>query len=116
MTSSAFVLIDCDFPFSADIIEELKKIPEIAEFYRVQSIYDMIAKVNADSEDQLHDIVIRKVRKIEGIKNTLTMIIASKGPKRGRDKESKQIVILNLFYHYIAIAISNNNTLSKKHL
>jgi DNA-binding Lrp family transcriptional regulator len=50
----------------------------------------MIAKVNADSEDQLHEIVIRKVRKIEGIKNTLTMIIASKGPKRGRDKESKQ--------------------------
>jgi DNA-binding Lrp family transcriptional regulator len=90
-TSSAFVLIDCDFPFSPNIIEEFKKIPEIAEFYRVQSIYDMIAKVNADSEEQLHEIVIRKVREIEGIKNTLTMIIiASKGPKRERDKESKQ--------------------------
>ena len=43
----------------------------------------MIAKVNGDSEDQLHEIVIRKVRKIEGIKNTLTMIIiASKDSTR----------------------------------
>jgi DNA-binding Lrp family transcriptional regulator len=75
LTSSAFVLIDCDFPFSENIIEELKKIPEIEEFYRVQSIYDIIAKVNADSEDQINQIVARKVREIEGIKNTLTMII-----------------------------------------
>jgi hypothetical protein len=28
----------------------------------------MIAKVNADSEDQLHGIIMRKVRKIEGLK------------------------------------------------
>ena len=74
-SSSAFILIDCDFPFSENIIEELKRIPEIEEFYRVQSIYDIIAKVNADSKDQLYEIVVRKVREIEGIKNTLTMII-----------------------------------------
>jgi DNA-binding Lrp family transcriptional regulator len=81
-------LIDCGFPFSENVIEELKKIPEITEFYRVQSIYDLIAKVNADSDDQLHEIVIRKIRENEGIKNTLTMIIiASKGPKRERDRE-----------------------------
>ena len=75
-------MIDCDFPFSENVIEELKQIPEIEEFYRVQSIYDIIAKVNADSEDQLNEIVTRKVREIEGIKNTLTMIIVSKETKR----------------------------------
>jgi DNA-binding Lrp family transcriptional regulator len=68
-------------------MEELKQIPEIEEFYRVQSIYDMIAKVNADSEDHLHEIVIRKVREIEGIKNTLTLVIVSKHPKRDRERE-----------------------------
>jgi DNA-binding Lrp family transcriptional regulator len=88
LTSSAFVLIDCDFPFLENIIEELKKISEIEEFYRVQSIYDMLAKVNADSEDQLHEIVNRKLRGIEGIKNTLTMIIiASKDSKKDRERE-----------------------------
>jgi DNA-binding Lrp family transcriptional regulator len=87
LTSSAFVLIDCDFPISENVIEELKKMPEIEEFYRVQSIYDMMAKVNADSEDHLHEIVIRKVREIEGIKNTLTLVIVSKHPKRDRERE-----------------------------
>jgi DNA-binding Lrp family transcriptional regulator len=91
LTSSAFVLIDCDFPFSENIIEELKNIPEIVELYRVQSIYDIIAKVNADSEEKLHEIIIRKVREIEGIKNTLTMIIiGAERLRRERDKESKQ--------------------------
>jgi DNA-binding Lrp family transcriptional regulator len=86
LTSSAFVLIDCDFPISENVMEELKQIPEIEEFYRVQSIYDIIAKVNADSEDQLNEIVTRKVREIEGIKNTLTMIIVSKETKRDRER------------------------------
>lgn len=87
MTSSAFVLIDCDFPFSANIIEELKNIPEIVEFYRVQSIYDIIAKVDADSEEKLHEIIIRKIREIEGIKNTLTMIIIAAERPRKRQRE-----------------------------
>jgi DNA-binding Lrp family transcriptional regulator len=87
LTSSAFVLIDCDFPFSENMIEELKKIQRLQNS-RVQSIYDLIAKVNANSEDQLHEIVIRKIREIEGIKNTLTMIIiASKDAKRDRETE-----------------------------
>ena len=95
MTSSAFVLIDCDFPFLENVIEELKKIPEITEFYRVQSIYDLIAKVNADSEHQLNEVVMRKVRQTKGVKNTLTMIIISKDPKE-TEKGSKYSY-LNLF-------------------
>ena len=84
LTSSAFVLIDCDFPFSENVVEELKRYQRLKNF-RVQSIYDIIAKVNAGSEDQLNEIVTRKVREIEGIKNTLTMIIiTSKGPERLR--------------------------------
>jgi DNA-binding Lrp family transcriptional regulator len=95
LTLSAFVLIDCDFPFLENIIKELKKIPEIEEFYRVQSIYDIIAKVNADSEHQLNEVVMRKVRQTEGVKNTLTMIIISKDPKE-TEKESRYSY-LNLF-------------------
>ncbi len=74
-SSSGFVLIDCDSPFSENIIKELKKIQEIEEFYRAQCIYDIVAKVNADSKDQLNEIIVRKVREIEGMENTLTMII-----------------------------------------
>ncbi len=51
-------------------------------------IYNISAKVNTDTKDQLNEIVMRRVREIEGIKNTLTMIIiASKDAKRDRETE-----------------------------
>ena len=101
MTSTAFVLIDCDFPFSANIIEELKKIPEIAEFYRVQSIYDMIAKVNADSEDQLHGIIMRKIRENRRNMNSLTMIIIS--IQRSKKINGQRMRASNSYYNLIII-------------
>ena len=60
LTSPTFVLINCDFRFSPKVIEELKRILEILN-PRVQSIYKIIAKVNADSDEQLYEIM-RKVR------------------------------------------------------
>jgi DNA-binding Lrp family transcriptional regulator len=73
---SAFVLINCEFPFSTDVIDELKKISEIIEIYRVENIYDIIAKVNVDTEEELNEIVMTHIRGIEEVKNTLTMVIA----------------------------------------
>ena len=70
------------------------------EFYRAQSIYDIIAKVNADSKGQLNEIVVRKVREMEGIKNTLTMIIILQSQKRQRQtekEESKHSYFLTFF-------------------
>ena len=43
--------------------------------YRVDAMYDIIAKVNVSSEEELGDNTISKIRKIEGIKSTLTLVI-----------------------------------------
>jgi hypothetical protein len=55
----------------------------------------MIAKVNADSEDRLHEIIMRKVKGIEGIKNTLTMIIIA---SKDSEKESKHTSYFQSFF------------------
>ena len=54
----------------------------------------MIAKVNVDSEDRLHEIIMRKVKGIEGIKNTLTMIIIA---SKDSEKESKHNIYFESF-------------------
>ena len=98
-------MIDCTISFSAgNIIEELKKIPEIAEFYRVQSIYDMIAKVTADSEDQLHGIIMRKIRENRRIMNSLTMIIIS--IQRSKKINGQRMRASNSYYNLIIITWS----------
>jgi DNA-binding Lrp family transcriptional regulator len=82
--TSAFLLINCLIGFQSHIVDELKKLSEFIEIYRVDVMYDIIAKVNVNSEKELQEIVISKIRKIEGIKSTLTLVIV-KHTKPGLD-------------------------------
>ena len=78
--TSAFLLINCDFPFAQDVISELEKVPEIVDIYKLHGMYDIIARVESNNEQDLNEIVKVRIRKIEKIKSTLTMIIV-KGNK-----------------------------------
>ena len=73
--TSAFLLINCDFPFAGDVISELEKVPEIIDIYKLHGKYDVIARVKSDDEETLNEIVKARIRKIDKIKSTLTMII-----------------------------------------
>jgi DNA-binding Lrp family transcriptional regulator len=61
--------------FKTIVANELKKLSEFIDIYRVDFTYDVIAKVNVSSEEELQDIVTSKIRKIEGVKSTLTLVI-----------------------------------------
>ncbi len=78
--TSAFLLITCDFPFAGDVISELEKMPEIIDIYKLHGMYDVIARVKSGNEEDLNEIVKVRIRKIDKIKSTLTMIIV-KGNK-----------------------------------
>ena len=73
--TSAFLLINCDFPFAGDVITELEQLPEIIDIYKLHGKYDVIARVKSDDEETLNEIVKARIRKIDKIKSTLTMII-----------------------------------------
>ena len=42
--TSAFLFINAEFLFVEDVIDKLKEVPEIVGIYKVQGIYDIIAK------------------------------------------------------------------------
>jgi DNA-binding Lrp family transcriptional regulator len=73
--TSAFLLINCTLPFVDDVISELKKISEIDDVYKVHGHYDIIVKISTGTEEQLQDIIKNKVRKIDKITLTITVII-----------------------------------------
>jgi DNA-binding Lrp family transcriptional regulator len=73
--TSAFLLINCLIGFQNYVVNELNKLSEFIDIYRVDVMYDIIAKVNVNSEEELHDITISKIRKIQGVKSTLTLVI-----------------------------------------
>jgi DNA-binding Lrp family transcriptional regulator len=57
------------------VLEEVRKVSNVKECHRVYGVYDMIAKVEADSMDRLKEIVTWKIRRLEGVRSTLTTVV-----------------------------------------
>jgi DNA-binding Lrp family transcriptional regulator len=74
--TSAFLFINAELLFIEDVINKLKEVPEIVDVYKVQGIYDIIARVNSDTEEKLKELVSKSVRRIDRITGTVTVIIA----------------------------------------
>ena len=62
-------------------LEDLKKIEGVEEAYSVYGVYDIIAKVSAESMDKLKEIVTWRIRRLDKVRSTLTMIIVEESSK-----------------------------------
>jgi DNA-binding Lrp family transcriptional regulator len=71
----AFVLINVESGTEEEVVGELKKIDGIEEAYFSYGVYDIIAKIKADSMEKLKDMVTKKVRAISKVRSTLTLIM-----------------------------------------
>ncbi|MBC7090449.1 MAG: Lrp/AsnC ligand binding domain-containing protein [Nitrososphaeria archaeon] len=71
----AFVLINADLGTEEELVKELKKIEEVKEVYVVYGVYDIIAKIQADSMDKVKDTITWKIRRLDKVRSTLTMIV-----------------------------------------
>jgi DNA-binding Lrp family transcriptional regulator len=71
----AFVLLNTETGTENEVLEGLKKIEAVKEAYIVYGVYDVVAKVGADTMEKLKEIVTWKVRKLDKVRSTLTMII-----------------------------------------
>jgi DNA-binding Lrp family transcriptional regulator len=71
----AFVCITTEPSSMARVLKTLKTIEGVAEAHMIYGIYDIVAKVEADSIDQLKKIVTQKIRKTENVTTTTTMIV-----------------------------------------
>ncbi|MBS7624992.1 Lrp/AsnC ligand binding domain-containing protein [Candidatus Bathyarchaeota archaeon] len=71
----AFVLINAEIGSEGEVLNELKKVEGVEEAYSVYGVYDVIAKVKAESMEKLKDIVTWKIRRINKVRSTLTMIV-----------------------------------------
>jgi Lrp/AsnC family transcriptional regulator, regulator for asnA, asnC and gidA len=70
----ATVGINRDPKLKEPIHSELLRIPEVRSLSEVTGRFDMIVNVNARTLEELHNIVIERVGKIEGIQNTETFV------------------------------------------
>ena len=71
----AFVLINTEMGAMEETLTALTKIENIKEAYMVYGVYDIVAKVEAESMTKLKELVTWKIRKLDKVRSTLSMIV-----------------------------------------
>ena len=71
---TAYVLINCDLGYEEQIIEELKHISDVKEIHGTFGAYDIFAKVESDQITTLRETITSKIRKIDRIRSTLSLM------------------------------------------
>jgi DNA-binding Lrp family transcriptional regulator len=83
---TTYILINSDLGSDMDIIKQIKDIlnKESTIKYEIQGVYgvyDVIVKITADSMDRLRSIITNKIRKIDKVYSTLTMMVIEEQEK-----------------------------------
>jgi len=71
---SAYVLINCDIGSEENVISHLKTIDGVKEVLGTFGAYDIIVNIESDTHDTLRETITWKIRKMERIRSTLTLM------------------------------------------
>jgi len=77
---TAYVLLNSDLGSDQAIISKIKEILDKEENikYEVQGVYgvyDIVLKVSSDNSEKLRGVITNKIRKIDKVQSTLTMMV-----------------------------------------
>ena len=68
-----FVLINAAPAHEHEVYTKVSKVPEIVEVHPLFGEFDLIVKIEAEDFEKLGEIVVNKIRSIEGVIDTKTL-------------------------------------------
>jgi len=71
----AYVLINTKPKHMESVVESLEKLDAVVEIFPVYGVYDVVAKIQAETMEKLKGIVTWKVRSLDDVRSTITMLI-----------------------------------------
>ena len=78
---TTYILLNSDLGSDVEIIKQIKEILDKKgksvqyEVQGVYGVYDIVVKITSDSMDHLRNIITNKIRKIDKVYSTLTMMV-----------------------------------------
>ncbi|MEM2785221.1 MAG: Lrp/AsnC ligand binding domain-containing protein [Candidatus Nitrosotenuis sp.] len=83
---TAFILLNSDLGSDQEIITKIKEILSVEkglkyEVQGVYGIYDIVVKIESENADHLRSVITNKIRKIEKVQSTLTMMVIDEQEK-----------------------------------
>jgi DNA-binding Lrp family transcriptional regulator len=73
--ATAFVLINSTLGAEDEVLKSLKDIKEVREAHMVFGVYDIIARIETDTMQELDNVISLKIRKLDKTRGTITMIV-----------------------------------------
>ena len=71
----AYILLNVEGGTEDNVLKKVRRIEGVAEAYVSYGVYDLIIKVTADNMQELKDIVTHKIRQINDVQSTLTLLM-----------------------------------------
>jgi len=83
---TAYVLLNSDLGSDETIISKVKEILDNEadvkyEIQGVYGVYDIILKISSDNAENLRSVITNKIRKIDKVQSTLTMMVIQEQEK-----------------------------------
>lgn len=72
--SKAYVLINGKLGLEKELVSKLKTIENVIDVHGTLGTFDFIAKVKADSEEQVNQTILEKIRRADGVSSTITLM------------------------------------------
>ena len=76
--AQAFITIHCSKSDESSIVKNLEEITEVVEVDLLVGNYEIICKIAAPTYNDISEIISKKIRKIPGIKSTITITVINK--------------------------------------
>jgi len=73
---SAIVILNTDIGKENEVAEGVSKIPGVEASHVVYGVYDIVAKVSAETNDELDSTIMGRIRQVPFVRSTLTLIIS----------------------------------------
>ncbi|MDE1842043.1 MAG: Lrp/AsnC ligand binding domain-containing protein [Thaumarchaeota archaeon] len=74
---TAYIMINCEMGAEGAIVDGVKTISDVKEVSGVFGNYDIIVKVECAGIEELRDIITRKIRHMDQVKCTTTLMCAN---------------------------------------
>ena len=76
---TAYIMINCEVGYEESIIAQLRTIEGVKEVQGVLGNFDILARIEVPSIADLREIITSKIRKIQKIRCTTTVICSKNG-------------------------------------
>jgi len=72
--ATAFVLLNAELGAETEVLDGLKLIDEVKEIHLIYGVYDIIARIEAETMDELRKVIGWKIRPLTKVRSTITMV------------------------------------------